>query len=294
MSRRKRQRCVPLNSSWGPETVWQAYTDVHGPIGDSYAYNYSSYLTMYPIVVSGTLVGDALPPGVPSWNDYLESLVNKGTPYVYNLPQWKKDQHVGHCWAPCPFSTESSYQRTRQMIGDYVWHQSLDVLANNKTTLSVNINSGQKYIEVVDPTKFFTEYNIIFRNFKIRLGPSTSPTSSGIYEEFLINEDATLENYPQIYFEDFIVNDYLAGDTAAGGANLLAVWPQGYSQAGQYKIPDTGGSGVDAVLNSVLGYSRTDHGIYYMQHDVRGSWGFECTDPNCPYLLANGVPYFYV
>lgn len=40
-----------------------------------------------------------------------------GTDAYGNLPQWKKDQHVGHCYAPCPWSTQSSDLRTRHMLG---------------------------------------------------------------------------------------------------------------------------------------------------------------------------------
>jgi len=40
---------------------------------------------------------------------------------------------------------------------------------------------------------------------------------------------------------------------------------------------------------------QTDHGIYYMKVDSRGSkWGFGCTYSGCPYLLDTGKNYFYV
>lgn len=40
--------------------------------------------------------------------------------------------------------------------------------------------------------------------------------------------------------------------------------------------------------------TQSDHTIYYMKVTQRGnSWGFECTDPNCPYLISNGQPYFH-
>ena len=48
----------------------------------------------------------------------------------------------------------------------------------------------------------------------------------------------------------------------------------------------------EIMLGSVP--SKVDHDIYYMRVAQRGtSWGFECTYSGCPYLLANGVPYFY-
>lgn len=40
-----------------------------------------------------------------------------GTEHTGNLPQYEKDQHVGHCWHPCPYSTEASAFRTRALLG---------------------------------------------------------------------------------------------------------------------------------------------------------------------------------
>jgi hypothetical protein len=40
-----------------------------------------------------------------------------GSVVYRNLPQWERDQHVGHCWAPCPYSTQSNAIRTRHMLG---------------------------------------------------------------------------------------------------------------------------------------------------------------------------------
>ncbi len=40
--------------------------------------------------------------------------------------------------------------------------------------------------------------------------------------------------------------------------------------------------------------TQTDHGDYYMKVTQRGNiWGFECTDPACPYLVVNGHSYFH-
>lgn len=41
-----------------------------------------------------------------------------GTDAYGNLPQHKKDQHVGHCYAPCPYSTQSDTQRSFHMLGN--------------------------------------------------------------------------------------------------------------------------------------------------------------------------------
>ena len=40
-----------------------------------------------------------------------------GTDYEGNLPQWKKSNHVGHCWAGCPFDYNSTELRTRHLLG---------------------------------------------------------------------------------------------------------------------------------------------------------------------------------
>jgi hypothetical protein len=40
-----------------------------------------------------------------------------GTEAVGQLPQWKKDQHEGHCWHPCPYSTQCSPEQTRNLLG---------------------------------------------------------------------------------------------------------------------------------------------------------------------------------
>lgn len=40
-----------------------------------------------------------------------------GTDAYGNLPQYKKDQHVGHCYAPCPYSFQSPELRSFHMLG---------------------------------------------------------------------------------------------------------------------------------------------------------------------------------
>ena len=44
--------------------------------------------------------------------------------------------------------------------------------------------------------------------------------------------------------------------------------------------------------------SQSDHTVggvgHYMKVSIRGNiWGFECTDPNCPFLSSNGIAYFH-
>jgi hypothetical protein len=40
--------------------------------------------------------------------------------------------------------------------------------------------------------------------------------------------------------------------------------------------------------------TQSDHNNYYMKVSQRGNtWGFECTDPNCPFKTENGHSYFH-
>jgi hypothetical protein len=48
---------------------------------------------------------------------FLEWRNQHGTTAYGNLPQHKRQDHVGHCWAPCPYSTQSSDFRTRSLLG---------------------------------------------------------------------------------------------------------------------------------------------------------------------------------
>jgi len=40
-----------------------------------------------------------------------------GTVMYGNLPQYNKNNHTGHCWMPCPYSTDSTDERTEAMLG---------------------------------------------------------------------------------------------------------------------------------------------------------------------------------
>ena len=39
-----------------------------------------------------------------------------GTTAYGNLPQFKKIDHVGHCWHPCPYSTQCDPTRARMLL----------------------------------------------------------------------------------------------------------------------------------------------------------------------------------
>ena len=72
-----------------------------------------------------------------------------GTENYGNLPENKKGQHVGHKYAPCPFSTQSNDLRTRIMLRDYVYEQSGDT-----SDLMAMNNNGSFLIpdSLIDPT----------------------------------------------------------------------------------------------------------------------------------------------
>ena len=40
-----------------------------------------------------------------------------GTDSYGNLPEYKYLHHVGQCWMPCPYSTQSNATRTRVLLG---------------------------------------------------------------------------------------------------------------------------------------------------------------------------------
>lgn len=48
---------------------------------------------------------------------FLQWQYQYGTSVYANLPQYKKHEHVGHCWAPCPYSTDSDGVRSESMLG---------------------------------------------------------------------------------------------------------------------------------------------------------------------------------
>ena len=40
-----------------------------------------------------------------------------GTENEGQLPEYKVNQHVGHCWASCPYDSEATELRTRHLLG---------------------------------------------------------------------------------------------------------------------------------------------------------------------------------
>jgi hypothetical protein len=48
---------------------------------------------------------------------WLQWKYERGTNAYGNLPEYKKDQSVGHCSAPCPYSTECTDERSEALTG---------------------------------------------------------------------------------------------------------------------------------------------------------------------------------
>jgi hypothetical protein len=48
---------------------------------------------------------------------WLQWKYERGTTMYGNLPQFKRNDHSGHCWMPCPYSTDSSDERSETMLG---------------------------------------------------------------------------------------------------------------------------------------------------------------------------------
>lgn len=42
---------------------------------------------------------------------------NVGTTSYGNLPEYKCNEHEGHSYAPCPYSTQATDKRTRHLLG---------------------------------------------------------------------------------------------------------------------------------------------------------------------------------
>lgn len=54
--------------------------------------------------------------GIVPFEKWLIWLIKMGTVRYGNLPENKKGDHVGHSYAPCPYSTQSTSLRTRHLL----------------------------------------------------------------------------------------------------------------------------------------------------------------------------------
>jgi len=71
----------------------------------------------YTLMFNADLVAWQLRGMVGYFEHFLQWQYEYGTAIYGNLPQHTKEQHVGHCWAPCPYSTASSDERSENMLG---------------------------------------------------------------------------------------------------------------------------------------------------------------------------------
>lgn len=55
-------------------------------------------------------------PHVP-FEKFMHWYYEYGTYQYGNLPDYKKDDHVGHCFAPCPYDSNATELRTRHLLG---------------------------------------------------------------------------------------------------------------------------------------------------------------------------------
>jgi len=61
-------------------------------------------------------VWSSIYPHVPL-EKFMQWYYEYGTYQYGNLPDWKKDDHVGHCFAPCTYDSNASEARTRNLLG---------------------------------------------------------------------------------------------------------------------------------------------------------------------------------
>ncbi|MGD9158764.1 MAG: hypothetical protein PVG39_10190, partial [Desulfobacteraceae bacterium] len=52
-----------------------------------------------------------------AFEQWLQWKYKIGTTFYGNLPRYKRLEHEGHCWMPCPYSTDSSDGRSETMLG---------------------------------------------------------------------------------------------------------------------------------------------------------------------------------
>ncbi len=88
-----------------------ARLDYEAELNLTYQDEYAAWMSY---VNARTAVGASYAP----FERWLEWKYTHGTEVYGNIPQHKKKEHVGHCWSPCPYSTQSDDVRRENMIGD--------------------------------------------------------------------------------------------------------------------------------------------------------------------------------
>lgn len=89
------------------------YYDDRDPLDPARVADELSYAEMYQADLSYWL---SYYSSIP-FEFYLQWRYQYGTRVYNNLPQPNYLNNVGHCWMPCPYSTECSDDRTRLMLG---------------------------------------------------------------------------------------------------------------------------------------------------------------------------------
>jgi len=120
--------CVEVQSGWTNRQKWNYVKNLYMP---SYAIDASGDYTDNRELLDPARVDDEqkyilmfnidLTAWLERGNGYFEYFLQwqyeRGTTIYGNLPQHKKHEHEGHCWAPCPYSTASSDIRSETMLG---------------------------------------------------------------------------------------------------------------------------------------------------------------------------------
>lgn len=66
--------------------------------------------------------------------------IGSSTSLYGNLPQHKRDEHVGHCWMLCPYDSNNNIERTRALLG----------LSDNEFPLEGRNDHGKYYMKTAN------------------------------------------------------------------------------------------------------------------------------------------------
>ena len=110
MNMKKDKYCITVSGTTNEE-VWREIRSILGPtnIDTSVAIDrMNNEISYYNDWVSEN--------GYVPFDKWLIWFIRIGTTRYGNLPEDKKGKDVGHCYAPCPYSTQSTDLRTRHML----------------------------------------------------------------------------------------------------------------------------------------------------------------------------------
>ncbi len=139
--------CVEIKEGWTDRQKWNYVknlyqpnyaTDENGDESDARAIDdearIADFVTWDGQYSADVLIWSTFYSG-KAFEKWLQWQYEIGTTAYGNLPQHKKDYHDGHCWMPCPYSTDSIDDRSETM-----W----DV--NDDPTLTKN-DHGDSYMQ---------------------------------------------------------------------------------------------------------------------------------------------------